>query len=305
MNHHSSVTACLSRRRRFIRQIAGTALAMPILAALPGIASAAVAPQWRMKLAFSSVMFGEMTFEEVCERAAKLGFEAIDIWPPFDKCRHLEDIVNRLGPDGLKELLAKHKLKLGAFSVYNASFPKYAEFIGKFGGGIVVRESAYGKFEPAELTAQMKSFFEKLKPQIEQAAQANALLAIENHGNALLSTPDSFKAFVDLNPAPKIVGIALAPYHLQSIKVSVEDAIATCGAQLRFFYAWQNAPSFNQLPGHGPTDFTPWLKALAKINYPYWVNPFMHGHAAPEEMAAAVAKSCDYLKQCHRQTLSR
>ena len=291
-------------RRDFLRNTAAVALAAPAWSILPRTATAADAAPWRMKLAFSSVMFGEMPFEEVCERAARLGFEAIDIWPPFDKCRHLDDVVKRLGPDGLKELLAKHKLGLGSFSVYNAGFPRYAEFIGKFGGGVVVRESAYGKFEPQQLTTQMKSFFETLKPQIEQAAQAKARLAIENHGDALLGTPDSFKAFVDLNPAPKTVGIALAPYHLQSIKASVEDVIATCGAQLLFFYAWQNAPSFKQFPGHGPTDFTPWLKGLIKIGYANWVNPFMHGHAPPEEMSAAVAKACDYLKQCHAKAMA-
>ena len=109
-------------RREFIRNTAAVALAAPVLCNLPSLAVAADAPPWRMKLAFSSVMFGDMPFEEVCERAAKLGFEAIDIWPPFDKCRHLEEVVQRLGPDGLKKVLAQHKLALGSFSVYNAGF---------------------------------------------------------------------------------------------------------------------------------------------------------------------------------------
>ena len=33
-----------------------------------------------------------------------------------------------------------------------------------------------------------------------------------------------------------------------------------------YFYAWQHSPGVQQLPGLGPTDFTPWLAALAKIN---------------------------------------
>lgn len=292
-------------RREFIRNTAAVALAAPVLCNLSGLAVAADAAPWRMKLAFSSVMFGDMPFEEVCERAAKLGFEALDIWPPFDKCRHLEEVVQRLGPDGLKKVLAQHKLALGSFSVYNAGFPRYADFIGQFGGGVVVRESAYGKIAPAELRARMKSFFEQLKPQIEQAGQAKAQLAIENHGDALLSTADSFKAFVDLNPAPQVVGIALAPYHLQAIKASVEEVIATCGGQLLFFYAWQNALGFQQLPGHGTTDFTPWLQALAKIGYAHYVNPFMHGHASAEEVSAAVAKARAYLKECHGKAMAR
>jgi hypothetical protein len=85
--------------------------------------------------------------------------------------------------------------------------------------------------------------------------------------------------------------------HLQAIRASVEDAIAICGPQLFFFYAWQNASGLDQLPGHGPTDFAPWLKALAKAGYRGYVNPFMHGHPQPDTMAAALAKSRDYLRK--------
>ena len=302
MNSRSQFIHSTSRRQ-FVRSMAGTSLAAITLPSLIGSAFGAQHGKWPLRLALSSVMFGESPFEEVCERAARLGFEAIDIWCPFDKCKHLDDVIKRLGPDGLRDLLAKHKLSLCSFSVYNVGFPKYAEFIGKFGGGLVVRESAYGKFAPEQLTSQMKGFFEQLKPMIDQAAQAKVRLAIENHGNALLSTPDSFKAFVELNPAPQHVGIALAPYHLQANKASVEETIAISGKQLLFFYAWQHEPEFKQFPGHGATDFTPWLQALAKINFAGYVNPFMHGHAAPEEMSAAVAKSNRYLKDCYAKAV--
>lgn len=67
-----------------------------------------------MRLAFSSVMFADLPIEDVCARAAKLGFEAIDIWGPLANCKHLADVVARLGMDGLKELLAKHQLALAA-----------------------------------------------------------------------------------------------------------------------------------------------------------------------------------------------
>ena len=290
-------------RRQFIRSTAVplAALAIP---GLSGLARAAEASAWRMRLALSSVMFAELPIEDVCAQAATLGFEAIDIWCPFDRCKHLADVVKRLGPDGLKQLLAKHKLALDSFTTYNTpqeaiGFPAYAEFIGKFGGGLVVRESQYIRVKPEDLTTKMREFFEKLKPQIEQAAQANVRLVIENHGDALLGSPDSFKAFVDLNPAPKHVGLGVAPYHLQAIHASVEDVIAIAGPQLLFFYAWQKADGINQLPGHGPADFVPWLKALAKINYQGYVNPFMHGNMKPQDVTPALAKSCAYLQASH------
>ena len=191
-------------RRQFLR-------GRPAALALPGLQGAPLpsqSPPWRMRLAFSSVMLAELPIEEVCARAAKLGFEAIDIWCPFDKCKHLADVVTRLGPDGLKAVARQaqarprqlHHLLPGAEAV---GFPAYADFIGKFGGGVVVRESEYTKVKPEDLTAAMRAFFEKLKPQIEKAAETKVRLAIENHGDALLDTLDSFKAFVDLNPAPK------------------------------------------------------------------------------------------------------
>jgi len=120
-------------------------------------------------------------------------------------------------------------------------------------------------------------------------------LAIENHGNALLDSLDSLKAFTDINTSPRL-GIALAPYHLQTIKASVPEAIRICGSQLFFFYAWQHYPGPKQLPGIGPTDMIPWIQALADIQYCGYVNPFMHGHPAAEVMAANLTKSRDYLK---------
>jgi sugar phosphate isomerase/epimerase len=143
----------------------------------------------------------------------------------------------------------------------------------------------------------MRAFLESLKPLLELAEKHNSRLAIENHGNALLDAPDSFKAFVDLNTSPRL-GLALAPYHLQAGGASVQETIQICGRQLLFFYAWQNQPETGQLPGHGPKDFTPWLRALAKVNYPGFVNAFMHGHVEADAMSAALAKSRDYLRQC-------
>lgn len=68
------------------------------------------------------------------------------------------------------------------------------------------------------------------------------------------------------------------------------------GGRLLFFYAWQKADGLAQLPGHGPTDFKPWLRALRDIGYHRFVNPFMHGDVEPGQMAAALVQSRTYLK---------
>ena len=249
----------------------------------------------RLQLSTSSIHFRGLPIEQACERIARLGFEAIDIWCAYEQCPHLDDIATRLGPDGLKALLAKHRLQLFAFSVYIGGYAKYAELLGRAGGGVAIQGSA-PPCEPPELTARMKTFLESLKPLVELAEKHDSYLAIENHGHALLDSLDSFKAFTDLNRSPRL-GVALAPYHLQAIGAPVEEVIRVAGRQLLFFYAWQKQDGLQQLPGHGPTDFKPWLNALAEADYRGCVNPFMHGHVEPEAMAAALSQSRNYLRQ--------
>jgi len=284
-------------RRRFLQTAGIGAAASVALPSLSASRTALAEEKWQMRLATSSIQFKELKLELACQEIARLGFEAIDIWDEFDGNQHLAE-AGKLGGDGLKELLAKNNLKLSAFSVYRAGYQRYAELLGKAGGGVAVRGCEGGKFKPEDVPERMKRFLDGLKPLLELAEKHNSWLAIENHGSSLLDTPDSFKAFVENNASPR-VGIALAPYHLQAIKASVPDVIRTCGKQLFFFYAWQNAPDFKQLPGIGPVDMTPWLQALADIQYPRYVNPFMHGHPKTEEMSANLAKSCEYLKACY------
>ena len=291
----------LLSRRRFL---AGTACGMAAAATpnLLGRAAAAENKPWQMKLSTSSIQFSKLPIEKACERIAELGFEGIDIWSAHAGCPHLDDVAKRLGPDGLKKLLAKHKLKLYAFSVYRGGYRRYAELLGKSGGGVAVRGSS-GRVKPSELTARMKAFIESLKGDLELAEKHDSYLAIENHGGAMLNSLDSFKAFVDANNNKRL-GIALAPYHLQGIKASVPEAIKIAGKQLFFFYAWQRAKGTGQLPGIGPTDCTPWIKALAEAGYAWYVNPFMHHEPAPDAMAAALEKSRDYLKKCYEKAVS-
>jgi sugar phosphate isomerase/epimerase len=255
---------------------------------------------WPLRLSTSSNHFLRLPIEKACARIAALGYKAVDIWSAYQGCPHLDDVLTRLGADGLKKVLEEHKLELFAFSVYVGGYPKYAELLGKAGGGVAIQGSAE-PCKPEELTTRMKAFLESLKPLAELAAKHRTRLAIENHGNALLDGVDSMKAFVDLNTSPHL-GLALAPYHVQARGDSVERAIETCGKQLLFFYAWQHAEGTKQLPGEGPTDFLPWVAALRKIRYAGYLNAFMHGDMEADEMAKLLGRSKDYLKACHEKT---
>lgn len=285
-------------RREFLRRAGGVLLAGSSCASWAATAGDRDAKTpWKMRLSTSTVQFSSLSIEEACRRIAALGFSGVDIWSAYQGCPHLDDCLNRLGSEGLSDLLRRHRIELTAFSTYVGGFAKYARLLGELGGGVAIQGSA-GPCPPEELTARMKRFFEELKPLVELAEKTKSYLAIENHGDALLDSLDSFKAFTDLNPSPRI-GIALAPYHLQARNASVAEAIQVSGSQLLFFYAWQKEPGLGQLPGIGPADVKPWLATLSDIRYPRFVNPFMHDHPEPTAMGAALEKSKAHLENVY------
>ena len=110
-------------------------------------------------------------------------------------------------------------------------------------------------------------------------------IGIENHGNALIESPDSMKWLIEFTDSPHL-GIALAPYHLPDDAALVAQLIEDLGPGLCLFYAWQHGMGCHeklpkeqelmQLPGRGTLDFSPLLAALKKIDYQGWTEIFMH-----------------------------
>jgi hypothetical protein len=94
-------------RRQFLGRLArGTAagvLGGGLLASVPR--ASAAAPAWTMRLSCSSINFASLPIEQACQRIAALGFRAIDIWSAHAGCPHLDDVQERLGPAGLKNVL--------------------------------------------------------------------------------------------------------------------------------------------------------------------------------------------------------
>lgn len=285
-----------SNRREFLKSVAMTSA----IAAFPSLLFAGeekipITKAWQPKPALSSVMFSHLSLEDFCVQAAKLGFKGIDLWGPFGPCTHLLE-AEKLGADGFNKLLKKHKLELAVWTTYQSKqneqgFPAFAEFIGSCGGGVVVRGSTYVSPSKEKLDGAMRLFFEELKPEIELARKHKVKLAIENHAFTILDGLDSFESFTRLNPAPDVVGVAIAPYHLQRCKASVVDVIKASGKQLLFFYAWQLGEGTKQFPGQGPVDFAPWLSALKEQQYQHWMTPFMHGELSNEEMSPLAEKA--------------
>jgi sugar phosphate isomerase/epimerase len=170
-----------------------------------------------------------------------------------------------------------------------------------------------------DLKKAVRDFIDALKPTLDTAAETGITVAIENHGNNLIDSPDALKWLVEFRPS-KHLAVALAPYHLPQDEQMLADLIRALGNDgLAVFYAWQHGKGcmtkmpkedeLQQMPGRGPLDFRPLLAALREIRYAGWTEIFMHATPrgvpileTPKEITAEINRARDYLEQRLRDT---
>lgn len=267
------------------RRLAGGA-APPMVSAPSPAAGAGGGRPFALKYIVASSMYGNLPLANILPEVGRHGAEHIDLWPrPHGTQR---EQAEEMGDDRLAELLAKHRVKVGMVTRYDLGPMRLAKewpFVKKFGVRVVVTGSGGPVgLAGAELKAAVKAFSEKLKPHADAAAEVGAVIAIENHGKALIDSSDSLRHFAELDRSPA-VGVALAPYHLPQDAELLAGLIRDLGPKLAQLYAWQHgkgsgkldkADEMLQLPGRGPLDFGPALAALKQIDYAGWTSVFMH-----------------------------
>ena len=235
----------------------------------------------------ASCMYGTTPLAEIVPEVKKSGNEHIDIWPRVHG--NQREQVESMGNDAFAALLATHGVGLGIstrFDLGPFGLEEEMAFVREFGASLIVTGSKGPKgLVGEELRAAVANFAKGLKPHIAAAEKHDITISIENHGSALIETPDSMKWLIEFTDSPHL-GIALAPYHLPDDAQLVAKLIADLGQGLALFYAWQHGMGCHeklpkeqellQLPGRGSLDFAPILAALKKINYSGWTEIFMH-----------------------------
>ena len=273
-------------RRHFLATTAIALVASPALAARP---------KFRLNYILSSSMYGTLPLKEILPEVAKTGAETIDIWPRVHG--NQREQIEEMGHEAFSKMLRSHKtskgiLRMGCTTRYDLGpfgLQKEMAFAKKFGTKVIVC-SGRGKrgLKGAELKAEVKNFTELMKPHLAAAEAAGVTIAIENHSSNLINTPDSLKWLAEFAPS-KHLGIALAPYHLESLGVDAAGQAAlikTLGNRIAMFYAWQHGMGCHkklpkeqellQMPGRGKLDFKPILGALKAIGYNGLTSIFMH-----------------------------
>lgn len=286
---------------------------------VPSVIRAAEAGDFRIRYVLSSAMYGDMPVDTVLGEVKKAGAESVDIWRKVHATQREQ--ITEMGDEAFQSLLKKHGVPMSVSTCYPLGPFKQDDemrWVKKNGGAMTVCGS--GKMGDADVSgaeakAQVTAFFEKLKPHYELAEELGVTMAIENHKNSMLSSPDSIRYFVDLNPS-KAVGIAFAPHHLHDAVDQIPGLIRHCGkANLPFIYFQEYHPSskqtmpkeeeLKQLPGFGSLDYLPIVAALKEIGFDGLAEIFMHPTPrglpvlpTAGEITAKINESRAYLDQC-------
>ena len=268
-------------------------------------AGAATANEFKFKYILGGCMYGYTKLAEILPEVKKTNATAIDIWPKphGDQCEQLD----AMGEPAFAKLLRDHGISLGCITQYK---------LGPFGIQKEMRRAKRlgcptmvtgGKgpvgLSGSELKSAAKKFVEQMKPHLAVAEESGVTVAIENHANNLVDSPDSLKWLAEMRPN-KHLGIALAPYHLPQDGILISQLIRDLGEAISVFYAWEHGmgcmkklpkdQELMQMPGRGKFDFTPLVSALKAINYRGWTEIFMHpvprGISILESTAAVTAE---------------
>ncbi len=302
-------------RRHFLQTLAlGSASTLGGPSQLRGVPDT-----FSLRYILSSAMFGTMPLAEILPEVRKVGAGHIDIWPL--KHGNQREQITEMGLDAFEALLKEHDVKLGVLTHYNLGpfgLEEEMPVAKRFGCPVMVCGSRGPKgLEGAELKKAVAEFCKKMQPHVAVAEAHGVTIAVENHANSLVSSPDSMKWFAE-HATSQHLGIAFAPHHLPQDGEMQGKLIATLGDKTAFFYAQQHgmgskeqlpkAQELLQMPGRGDLDFNPLVEALKKIDYRGFTEIFMHPVPrgipildSAEAITAEINRSRNYLENLVKQ----
>ncbi len=263
-----------------------------------------------------SCMYGYSSLAEILPEVSKIGASGIDLWPKVHG--NQREQASEMGEAAFSALLKKNQTSVECITQYQLGpFGLADEF--RYAQRIGCKTIVTGAVGPRGLTGRalktaVGQFIEKLKPHLAAAEESGVTIAIENHGNNLIESPDSLKWLMELRPSDNLK-IALAPYHLPQDSVILSDLIRSLGDSMAIFYAWQygmgcmeklpKSRELLQMPGRGRLNFVPLLAALKDIKFRGWTEIFMHPVPrglpildSTASVTAEINRSRSYLSTC-------
>ncbi|MFP6581019.1 MAG: sugar phosphate isomerase/epimerase family protein [Candidatus Hydrogenedentota bacterium] len=240
--------------------------------------------KFALRYNLASCLYGELSLDVILPEVTKIGATEIDLWPRVHG--NQREQIDEMGHHVFAEKLRKHGSRMGMITRYDLGpygLQDEMKIVKALGGDLMVTGS--GNVEGATLKERVRKFVESMKPHVAVAEDLGVTIAIENHNNQLIESPDSLKYLAEMSNSERL-GIAFAPYHLPQDSALLANLIRDLGPGMKHFYAWEHGmgchvkipkvQEMKQLPGYGPLDFRPIVKALKDTNYSGRTSIFMH-----------------------------
>jgi sugar phosphate isomerase/epimerase len=295
-------------RRAFLRVTAGAATALltragALRAQGPSTTEPAAGPaaSFRLRYVLSTNQYGTLPIQDIVPEAKRAGYAGLDVWA--GRWGNQREQIDFLGHEKFAALLKRHGVTVSCYTCMDPGFARcepHLRAMLKFGGNQIVAGFPGvpgGKDLRGDALRQgIRGSLEKLKPIIGVAGELGVQLAIENHLNGLLETPDGVRVLAE-EIRDRHVGIAFAPFHLPQDAALLGQLVEDVGPKIFYYYAWQFgdgsgdlAPSKQkrQLPGVGPLDFKPMLAALKRHRFAGYTSVFMHPTPRGAPLASTV-----------------
>src|SRR5690606_2571089 len=152
---------------------------------------------------------------EILPEAKKIGATHLDVWPKVHGDQREQ--IDLMGEEDFAALLDRDDVQLGCITQYKLGpfrLQDEMRLAQRFGCHLMVTGAAGPQgLEGPELKAAISKFVEQMKPHLEVAEETGVTIAIENHANNLIFSPDSLRWLLEMRPSEHLA-IAFAPYHL-------------------------------------------------------------------------------------------
>ncbi len=310
-------------RREFLRGTAATLAGVAVGgAAARGATAAGAEPAktsaaWRLNYVLSTNQYGSLPIAEIAREMKPAGCVGLDIWA--GRWGNQREQIDFMGHEAFAAVLQQSGARVSCYTCMDPGFLKcepHLRAMRKFGGDMIVAGFP-GVPKGRELRGDalrqaIRGSLEKMKPIIAVAGEQGVKLAIENHLNGLLETPDGCRVLAE-EIRDAHVGIALAPFHLPQDAALLGKLTADLGSRIFYFYAWQfgdgsgdlpPSQQKRQLPGIGPLDFKPMLAALKRNRFAGYTSIFMHPtprgaplHSTPKDVTTELNKARAFLER--------
>jgi len=301
-------------RRDFLRFLGAAATGSTCTAVCPSFAAESDA--FTLRYILGGCIYGYTALAEIVPEVHKTGATSIDIWPKVHG--NQREQLDEMGEEAFAALIRKHDVALGCITQYKLGpfgLQDEMRLAKRLGCPLMVTGGKGPKgLHGNDLKGAVATFVEQMKPHLAVAEETDVTVAIENHANNLIESPDSMKWLAELSPS-KNLGIALAPYHLPQDEKLLAGLIHVLGDNIKMFYAWQHGmgcmtklpkqQELLQMPGRGGLDFVPLLEVLKDVDYTGPTEIFMHPvpRGIPildttAKVTAEINRARDYLARC-------